>query len=120
MQTPTTPVRFADVQAILNRVTAGRDKQGMKAVHSAPNFGWDTLDQLKSVVVRPDGDEGPAYPLIDMALVRQGRGADTNLVKALANRTGVDSYGRMPYGGPYVTPDEIQRIIDWLNAGLPE
>lgn len=92
----------------------------MKSVHSAPNFGWDTLDQLKGVVVRPDGDNGPAYALIDMALVRQGRGAETNLVRALAHATGVDSYGRMPYAGPYVTKDEIQNIIAWLNAGLPE
>jgi hypothetical protein len=116
----TTAVRFADIQAILNRITAGRSRQGMKEVHSDQSFGWDTLGQLKGVVVRPDGQFGKAYPLIDMDLVRQGRGAETNLVRALADPTGVDSYGRMPYGGPYATPAEIQQIIDWLNAGLPE
>ncbi len=119
----TTPVRFADIQAILNRITAGRSKEGMRAAHSSPGFGWDTLEQLKAVVVRPDGEFGKAYQLIDMDLVRQGRGAETNLVQALANPSGVDSYGRMPYNAPasqYATPAEIQQIIDWLNAGLPE
>jgi hypothetical protein len=119
---PTT-VRFADIQAILNRITAGRSTEGMKAAHSAPNFGWDSLEQLKSIVVRPNGQFGQAYPLIDMDLVKKGLGAQTNLVQALANPTGVDSFGRMPYGGPadrYATPAEIQQIIDWLNAGLPE
>ena len=118
-----TLVRFADIQAILNRITAGRSMAAMQSVHNAPTFGWDTVEQLKGVVIRPDGQFGKAYPLIDMDLVRQGRGAETNLVQALANPGGVDSYGRMPYGGPpdrYATPAEIQQIVDWLNAGLPE
>ena len=121
--TPAVPVRFADIQAILNRITAGRSMAGMKAAHNSPGFGWDTLEQLKAVVVRPEGEFGKAYPLIDPELVRQRRGQDTNLVRALAKPGGVDSYGRMPYNAPagqYATPAEIQRIIDWLNAGLPE
>jgi hypothetical protein len=116
-------VRFADVKAILDSLVAGRDYNRMRQRHNAPNFGWNTLDQLKGVIVYPDGPGGTAYPLIDMALVSAKRGEDTNLVKALRDPTGVDFYGRMPYAPPpgrYATDDEIKTIVDWLNAGMPE
>jgi hypothetical protein len=122
-QPVTPPVRFSDIQSILNQLIAGHDMDHLRAVHSEANFGWDTLDQLKSLVIRPDGEFGNSYPLIDMQLVEQGRGDETNLVKALRDLTGVDSYGRMPYMPPpgrHASPEEIQTIVDWLNAGLPE
>ena len=116
-------VRFAEIQSILNRLIEGRKPHDLTIVHSDPHFGWDTLAQLKGVVVHPDGPDGPAYPLIDMELVRQKRGDETNLVKALSDPTGVDSYGQMPYRPPpgrYATSEEIQKIIGWLNSGMPE
>ncbi len=116
-------VRFADIQAILNRLVEGLKMDSLRDVHGDSAFGWDTLAQLKNVVVRPEGPSGKAYPLIDMALVQQKRGQDTNLVKALNDGTGVDFYGRMPLLPPakrYATPEEIQQIIDWLNSGMPE
>ena len=117
---PAAAPRFPQVKAILDRLVAGRSLSRMQQVHSAPNFGWETVAQLKSVVIRPDGEFGQAYPLVDMDLVNQQQGAKTNLVIALSNATGVDSYGQMPFNGPYATKDDIQTIIDWLNAGLPE
>lgn len=116
-------VRFADIKDILDRLVAGRDYDRMRARHHAPNFGWNTLDQLKGVIIYPDGPDRTAYPLIDMALVSAKRGEDTNLVQALRNSTGVDFLGQMPYNPPpgrYATDDEIQTIVDWLNAGMPE
>ena len=123
MNLKTEGVRFAEIQALLNRLIAGRNLEDLKTVHSEPHFGWDTLAQLKSLVIRPDGPDGPAYPLIDLELVQQKRGEETNLVRALSDPTGVDSYGQMPYRPPpgrYATPEEIQTIITWLNSGMPE
>ena len=45
-------------------------------------------------------------------------GRDTNLVLFL--RTGDRTIPRMPRGGPFLSDDEIQEIIDWIDAGLPE
>ena len=61
--------------------------------------------------------------LIDMSLIEKGQGDKTNLIIALANATGVDFNGQMPRNPPasrYATAAEIQTIVDWLNAGLPE
>jgi hypothetical protein len=115
--------RFSDIQAILNSLIQGHVLQHLKDIHNEPNFGWGTLDQLKSVVIHPDGQFGDAYPLIDMALVEAGRGDETNLVIALRDPGGVNSYGRMPYEPPpgrYASPAEISTIVAWLNAGMPE
>lgn len=114
---------FADVRAILNNLTQNCNPERMKAVHNAPNFGWETVEQLKNVVVQPYGPGGGDYPLIDMDLVRQGQGDQTNLVVALASPTGVDYNGQMPRNPParrYATKDEVATIVAWLNAGLPE
>ncbi|MHA3771515.1 hypothetical protein ACXR0O_08260 [Verrucomicrobiota bacterium sgz303538] len=111
---------FADVQAILNRLVEGVNWDAMKSVHHAPNFGWDTVEQLQSVVVSPNGAAGPHYPLIDPELVRNKQGDQTNLVMAL--QSGVDIYPQMPLVPParrHATDAEIQTIIDWLNAGMP-
>lgn len=120
---PATTPRFADVQAILNNLIKDCDLQRMRDVHNDPTFGWDTIDQLKNTVVKPMGDFGDAYPLIDMALVAKGQGDKTNLVVALASPTGVDFNGQMPRNPParrYASAAEIQTIVGWLNAGLPE
>ncbi|MBW8780481.1 MAG: hypothetical protein JF599_01135 [Verrucomicrobia bacterium] len=112
--------RFPAIQAILNRLVAGRSVARMQAAHGDPTFGWVTLAQLKGVVVRPNGPgTEPSYPLIDPSLVGNGKGAQTNLVIALANSTGVDFNGQMPLNGPYAAKADIQTIIDWINAGMP-
>lgn len=120
---PAAAPTFADVKAILDTLTQNCNPDRMKAVHNAPNFGWETVEQLKSVVVQPYGPGGGDYPLIDMDLVRQGQGDQTNLVVALASPTGVDFNGQMPRNPParrYATKDEVATIVAWLNAGLPE
>ena len=112
--------RFPAIKAILDRLVVGRSVARMQAAHGDPTFGWATLAQLKGVVVRPNGPgTEPSYPLIDPSLVGNGKGAQTNLVIALANSTGVDFNGQMPLNGPYAAKADIQTIIDWINAGMP-
>ena len=45
-------------------------------------------------------------------------GRDTNLVLFL--RTGERTFPRMPRGGPYLSDEEIQEIIDWIDTGMLE
>jgi hypothetical protein len=120
---PTEPVRFAQIKQILDSLIQGHSWQRIRSVHHEPNFGWDCVDQLRSIVVRPDGPTGPAFQLVDMDLVNQGQGANTYLVHALREDDGVDFRGRMPFRPPpgrYATESEIQLIINWLNTGMPE
>ena len=123
--TPASTPTFQDIQSILNQLIGSTTRQRLQEVHNCPDFGWDTVEQLKNVVIDPYPGVGETYPFIDMDLIKQGRGAETNLVVALRSPTGVDSMGRMPYSPPqegrrYATETEIQTIIAWLNAGLPE
>jgi len=114
---------FADIKAILDRLVSGVDQERMKAAHHEPKFRWTTLEELKGIVVRPRGDQGREYPLIEQQLVDEKRGADTNLVRALRDPNGVSPWGQMPRRPPpgrLATPEEIALIVDWLNAGMPE
>jgi hypothetical protein len=112
---------FAAVKAILDRLVAGYDPGDLTAAHNEPKFGWATADQLRAVVVRPAGPSGPSFPLINYTaaeLIAQQCGDKTNLIRALSPG-GINPYGRMPYGGPYASPADLQTIVAWLNAGMP-
>lgn len=109
-QTPS----FADVQRILDRLVDGR-WDFLQVIHG-PGFGWQNKQQLAQAVVQPGGTK--QYRLIDPQLVKEKRGQETNLIKALT--TGVDHFSRMPKDGPYATDEELRTIIDWINAGMPD
>jgi FtsP/CotA-like multicopper oxidase with cupredoxin domain/peroxiredoxin len=113
---------FAEIQTLLGQLTFRSSVAAMRTAHGDRTFGWETVDQLKGIVVRPEGPSGRHYKLIDMDLIAEGRGAETNLVKALRDVNGVGGWGRMPptSAGRRAFPAEIQLIIRWLNAELPE
>jgi hypothetical protein len=115
-----TPV-FWDVKAILDWLTNHRTRQQLQSIHG-PTFQWRTRQELLDAIVDLQ-DGGPTFPLIDPALIGNGRGGDTNLVKALRDRSGVAGHGQMPFGGngdnQYATRLQIQTIIDWIDAGCP-
>jgi hypothetical protein len=110
---------FWDVKAILDWLTNQRTPQQLQSVHGS-TFQWRTRQQLLDAVVDL-GDGGTKFPLIDKGLIGNGRGGDTNLVKALRDRDGVDGNGQMPFGGngdgQYATPLQIETIIRWIDAG---
>ena len=57
-----------------------------------------------------------SYEHIDPAKVGNGQGAQTNLVIALRDPDGVNSFGRMPDGGPFLQDQDIATIVAWIDA----
>ena len=108
------PPSFREIQKILDELVNGR-WDFLEDIHGA-GFGWKTKQQLQAVVVRPGGSQ--EFRLIDPELARQRRGRETNLVVALVK--GVGGFSQMPKDGPYATSAQIDRIVDWINGGMPD
>src|SRR5258708_1606849 len=98
---------WADVKAILDGLIAGwRAKNNAEpnlAQHGS-TFGWDTKEKLAAA-------KAFGKRLIDPSLVNNGKAKQTNLYLALT--TGVGSFSRMPNGGPYISDDDLNKIVEW-------
>jgi hypothetical protein len=112
---------FWDVKAILDWLTSHRTRQQLQSIHGA-GFLWRTRQELLDAVVDLQ-DGGPTFRLIDPGLIGNGRGHETNLVRALRDRDGVAGKGRMPFGGngdqQYATALQIETIVVWIDSGCP-
>ena len=109
---------FSEVKALLELIIADwktkhhRDPD-LEGAHSTDKFSWETKEELLASVALD-------FPLIQPEVIGQNpkRGQEANIVVAF--QTGVDGNPRMPLGGPFRTPAEIQTLIDWIDAGCPE
>ena len=70
-------------------------------------YYWETAKDLQESVLN-------GYRSIEPGLA----GKDTHLVKALAR--GCGTFGKMPLRGPFVSRDEVNEIIVWIDSGMPE
>ena len=102
------PVYWPRIKEILDRVMErwierwGRDP--LPGIHA---YYWSTRQELADSV------------LSGVRAIEPGvEGKDTQLVRSLA-RT-VLTFGRMPLRGPFVPREEIDEIIVWIDAGMPE
>ena len=108
-------VTFSRVKEILDNSIAawtashGRDPN-LAPIHGN-SFSWATLDELKNA-------ETFGVRLIDPAMVGNGQGTNTALVKAIRDTDGV-GFGRMPARGPFIPTSEINEIIQWIDDGMP-
>jgi hypothetical protein len=109
------PVGFAEVKAILDLPVKGRE-DNLAFVHGGA-FGWADKAMLVNAVARPFGSD-PAFRLIDPSLVGVGRAKETNIYIALT--VGVGGFERMPFGGPYATPEQLALIAEWIDDGMPD
>jgi hypothetical protein len=106
---------FSQVKAILDQLVAGKDPTPLKTKHGGDAFRWDTADALRNAVVNfPKGQ----IRLIDPAMIANGKGAQTNLVRILSGPFG--GYPQMPFRGTYATPAQIQTIQDWIDEGAKD
>jgi hypothetical protein len=111
-------ITFAEVKAVLDeaingwKTRTGREPN-LPEAHDSPNFSFTTRQQLLDA-------EAFGFRLIDPAFVGNGRGIETNLVIALKNPDGVDGFGQMPRGGPFLSQDRIDIVTQWIDEGVPE
>ncbi len=110
-----TEVRWPRIKEILDsaleRWSADNGREAkMKAAHEGP-IGWGTKEELVS-------SHPYEKPLVEPERVGNGQAEDTNLIKIL--RGPIGAYRRMPSGGPYLSPDEIAEIAEWIDAGMPD
>jgi hypothetical protein len=114
----TTSVSWTRVKEILDGAIAGWKVQNdgreprLTQRHGA-SFGWDTKDKLANATAK-------GFRLIDPSMVGTGQGAQTNLVIALRDEDGVEGFGQMPNGGPFLPADQIDEIIRWIDGGIPD
>jgi hypothetical protein len=109
------PVGFAQVKALLDSLVTGHENN-LTFVHGDA-FGWATKEMLANAVARPFGSD-PAFRLIDPSMVGNGRAKETNIYIALT--VGIGGFERMPFGGPYATPEQIALIVEWIDDGMPD
>jgi hypothetical protein len=106
---------FQQVKAILDQALADwtqqRGGQVPDLTGHGPGFSWQTKQDLLNAV-------GHGFRLIQPEMINNNKGDQTNLVIDL--RTGIGGVNRMPKGGPFISPTQIQVIVDWINAGCPD
>lgn len=107
--------RWPRIKEILdNTLETWKAEQGrepkMRGAHEG-HIGWETKEEL--------ADSAPYEKrLIESDKVGNGRSSETNLIRIL--RGPIGGYRRMPSGGPYLTPDEINEIARWIDDGMPD
>ncbi len=104
-------VRWPRVKELLDNIMERWErKEGRKAllkeIHGS-SFVWDTPQQLANCVTYKRTLIEPGVP-----------GRETSLVVFLS--TGVGSVGRMPLFGPFLKDSEIDEVVRWIDAGMPE
>ena len=82
-------------------------KEGRKGLPGIHLYSWDTPEKLAN-------DEAMGQKFIEPGQ----KGEETPLVISL--RKGFGSIPRMPMGGPFLKPEEINEIASWIDNGMPE
>lgn len=103
------------VKQILDEVLARwEEEHGRKAalkVSHGDSLQWDDKHALAS-------SKPFDLTLIEPDKVGVGRARETNLVKILTRNVG--GFRRMPSRGPYLSTGEIEEIVAWIDAGMPD
>ncbi|MBM3941940.1 MAG: cytochrome c [SAR202 cluster bacterium] len=111
MSTPPTSqqtVYWPQVKAILDSIMdRWKARWGREPLPGIHEYYWATPQQLQASVLSGHRAIEPGVP-----------GKDTNLVRSLAR--GVRGTGRMPLKGPFLTQEELNAIIAWIDNGMPE
>ncbi len=83
------------------------ERRGRKPLPGIHRYFWDSPEQLANDVLSGIRAIEPGLP-----------GRETQLVRSLARSVG--TWGRMPLRGPFLPEEEIDEIVSWIDAGMPE
>jgi hypothetical protein len=108
-------VRWTRIKAILDEAIARWEKEHSRRpairVSHEGKLEWETKEQL--------AESNPFdLQLIEPDKVGTGRARETNMVKILTRNIG--GFRRMPSRGPYLTNEEIEEIVSWIDEGMPD
>ena len=103
---------YKDVQALFNDFVAAQQIDIGDAIHS--DF-WNTLAYEDFV-----NGEVPNVP--GVKILESGASADSNLIRILKGKlkVGQRTYPQMPEGGPYMSPEMIASLADWIDSHCPQ
>ena len=84
-----------------------RQRWGREPLPGIHVYSWNKSQELKDTVLSGVRAIEPGIP-----------GRETQFVRALARSVGTS--GRMPLRGPFLSSEEIDEIVAWIDAGMPE
>ena len=92
------------LDGIMARWVERRGRNPLPGIH---RFYWDSPQQLAESVLSGIRAIEPGVP-----------GRETQFVRSLARSVG--TWGRMPLRGPFLSDEEIDEIVSWIDGGMPE
>ena len=84
-----------------------KERWGRDPFPGIHRYYWNSRQELADSVLSGVRAIEPGVP-----------GRDTQLVRSLARS--VLTFGRMPLRGPFAPMEEIEEIISWIDADMPE
>ncbi len=109
-----TATGFGRIKEILDgSIDASRKSEGRdpNLGFLGPSFGWSSRTELLAA-------SAFTRRLIPPEEIGNNNGNQTNL--AVASRSGVATFTRMPSADPFLSEEEIQEIAAWIDAGCPD
>ena len=101
-------VEWPRIKEILDAVMARWERrEGRKGLPGIHDYHWDNPQHLAN-------DEAMGKKFIESGIPAE----ETNLIISL--RRGFGNIPRMPMSGPFVKEEDIQEVVDWIDAGMPE
>ena len=102
------PVYWLRVKAILDGIMERwKARWGREPYPGIHDYSWETPQQLATAILSGYRAIEPGVP-----------GRETHLVRSLMR--GVGGFGKMPLQGPFLSSTEIDEIVAWIDAGMPE
>ena len=100
-------VYWPRVKEILDDLMARWEvKRGRRPLPGIHRYYWESPEQLANDVLSGIRAIEPGVP-----------GRETAFVRSLARAIG--TWGKMPLRGPFLTEEELDEIVSWIDAGMP-
>ncbi len=92
------------LEGLMQRWEQRRGRKPLPGIH---RFYWDSAQQLAN-------DELCGIRAIEPGIPAR----ETQFIRSLARSVG--TWGRMPLRGPFLSEEEIDELVSWIDGGMPE